>query len=972
MDITEGLNQQQKTAVEHGDGPQLVVAGAGTGKTAVITQRIAHLIAKEQAKPTQILALTFTEKAAREMADRLYALIGWQSFSVAVMTFNAFGSAVLSEYAGHIGRSTRGGLINDTQKALLLQQRFDELELKYYGLHSDVFEFMTKIVGYIGKLQNAGITTERYRSYVDGLAQDPGELHSSDVMEQNDLADIYELYETIKRDTATFDYYDQLALPLRILKERPNIAARLTSRYKYVLVDEYQDTSPVQDALLRCMVPPQGNLFAVGDDDQAIYGFRGADIANILRFTEHFNVEHPLALIQNYRSGQPILDAAYRLIKGNDPERLEAKLNIDKRLIAQTPEATVLFRPYGSPVEEQTGVVADIAARIASGQKPGELAVLARSNATLRTYAKALRGRELPFAISTEVNIFEQRELINLWYLMEWIGHRADEEAIAHVVMGPFVGWKAAEWRAVVEQSASDLTSSESTLRSLAAAGDSAAATLIAKLDTWREWSAADNVSKLAYNLVFVPTADEPTLAERLQDLAKSTADKGGEVRVMRVFDDLARFYGQIEDYVGAAELAGGDQSLAGYLGRFPQPPTLEVSETLGDEDGVQLLTVHASKGLEFDTVYVVNSTAKSWSEPPGMGGLEVPAELASGVDLPPAHEQRRLMYVAATRARKELLLSAPVASAGGQRQAVSPLIEELLGHAPEVAVDRPEVDKANKMMQKLQRFYPLKTQLPDRLPFERADGWIELGVGALERYELNPHDFYLQNVLKISQPFGPQLAFGSAIHGAIQMFYDGRLHGEAVTVEELLARLGELWSDRGYDSRAQADLARQRADDTIRRFVVREATTERFVRSSEQPITLEIPEAKLRLRGRMDATFGIDNGLEIRDFKTGSLHDAEKLAEKAKKSFQLRTYALAVQALTGSAPDAVTLDYVVTGVEGTAQLTPAILKNHHAKLIDLAARLRARDFAPSAPSAYNQPAAYKYYGSEDDGDSVL
>jgi DNA helicase-2/ATP-dependent DNA helicase PcrA len=972
MDVSEGLNEQQKIAVEHLDGPQLVVAGAGTGKTAVITRRIAYLIAQGHAKPTEILALTFTDKAAREMADRLYSLIGWQSFSVAVMTFNAFGSAVLGEYASHIGRSTRGGLINDTQKALLLQQRFDEIDLKYYGLQSDIFEFMTKMVGYIGKLQNAGITTHRYRKYVDGLAKGPSELHATDILEQQDLVAIYELYETIKRDTATFDYYDQLALPLHILQQRPNLAARLSARYKFVLVDEYQDTSPVQDALLRCIVPPDGNLFAVGDDDQAIYGFRGADIANILRYTEHFNVERPLALIQNYRSGQPILDASYRLIKGNDPERLESKLKIDKRLIAQTAEATVIFRPYGSPVDEQTGVVTDIASRISTGQKPGEMAVLARSNATLRTYAKALRGREVPFAISTEVNIFEQRELINLWYLMEWIGHRASEEAIAHVVMGPFVGWKAAEWREIVELSTTNLTSIEETLSSLALAGDAAAVALMAKLNVWREWAAADNVSTLAYKVVFAPTGEEQSVADRLKSVAKSADGDGGELRVMRVFDDLARFYGQVEDYVTVQELAGGDQSLAGYLSHFPKPPTLEVSETAGDEDGVQLLTVHAAKGLEFDTVYVVNSTAKSWSEPPGMGGLEVPAVLAESIDLPPVHEQRRLMYVAATRARKELLLSAPVASAGGQRQTVSPLVEELLGEAPDLTIEHHEVDKADKLMQKLQRFYPLKAELPSRLPFERADGWIELGVGALERYELSPHDFYLQNVLKISQPFGPQLAFGSAIHGTIQMYYEGRLHGEIVTVDELLARLGELWSDRGYESRSQADLARQRADDTIRRFVIREATAERIIRSSEQSITLEIPEAKLRLRGRMDATFGVGSGLEIRDFKTGSLHDADKLSEKAKKSFQLRTYALAEQTLSGAAPESVTLDYVVTGVEGTARLTPAILKNHHAKLIDLAARLRARDFAPGAPSAFNQPAAYKYYGSEADGDGAL
>ncbi len=969
MDITNGLNPQQRIAVDHLDGPLLVVAGAGTGKTAVITQRIARLIAEGHAKPTQILALTFTEKAAREMSDRLYGLIGWESFSVAVMTFNAFGSGLLSEYAGHIGRSTRGGLLNDTQKALLLQQRFGEIDLKYYGLQSDVFEFMTKIVGYIGRLQNAAVTTASYREYVDGLSDNPGELHPTDILEQQDLAAMYELYETIKRETATFDYYDQLALPLRILTERPNIAERLRTRFTYVLVDEYQDTSPVQDSLLRCIVEPDGNLFAVGDDDQAIYGFRGADIANILLFTEHFKVEHPLALIQNYRSGQPILDAAYRLITGNNPERLESKLGIDKRLVAQTDAATVLFRPYASPADEQAGVVADITARITAGQAPGEIAVLARSNATLRTYAKTLRGREVPFAISTEVNIFEQRELINLWYLMEWVGHRASEESIAHVVMGPFIGWKAAQWRQVVEQAARDLTSAEATLRSLATGGDEAAAEVVAKLDKWRDWAAAENVSTLAYNLVFVSVDGSPSLAAELQGLAEDASHEGSQVRIMRVFDDLAQFYGQIEDYVTASELSGGDQSLTGYLSRFPRPPALEVSETLGDTDGVQLLTVHASKGLEFDTVYVVNSTAKSWSEPPGMGSLEVPPELITSVDLPPAHEQRRLMYVAATRARRDLLLSAPVATAGGQRQAVSPLIGELLGHEPDLAIDRPEVNKVDKMMQKLQRYYPLKAELPSRLPFETADGWIELGVGALERYELSPHDFFLQNVLKISQPFGPQLAFGSAIHGTIQMYYEGRLRGETVPTPELLTRLGELWSDRGYESRALADTARARAEATIRRFVERESVTDRPVRSTEQPITMEIPEAKLRLRGRMDATFGLGDELEIRDFKTGSLHDAEKLADKAKKSFQLRTYALAVQQLTGTAPAAVTLDYVVTGVVGTAQLTPLILKNHRAKLIELAGRLRARDFVPSAPSAFNQPAAYKYYGNEDDGD---
>jgi DNA helicase-2/ATP-dependent DNA helicase PcrA len=952
-DLLADLNPEQRSAVTHLDGPLLVVAGAGTGKTRVIAHRIAYLIQQEKAKPAEILALTFTEKAAREMAERLYDLIGYESFTVPVLTFNAFGAELLGGYGNHIGRATRGGLINDTQKLLLLRQHLDEISLEYYGLQGDIIDLLERIVAYIGRLQNAGITTRAYRQFVAGLSED---RHPADIAEQRDLAAFYELYEKIKDDTGTYDYYDQLAIPLRVLEEKPNLAERLAKQYRYVLVDEYQDTSPVQDALLRQIVPPTGNIFAVGDDDQAIYGFRGADIENILHFTEHFRVAAPLALTNNYRSGQPILDAAYRLICHNDPERLEAKLGLNKKLTAQSQEAVVEYVPYRNPSEEQTGVVEAIVERVVRGGAPAEIAVLARSNATLRTYAKALRLREVSFAISTTVNIFEQRELINLWYLLEWVGGRASDEAITHVILGPFIGWTAAALRLAVDRSKEELTDLEATLRALADDGDEATTKLMARLDEWRDWATTSPISQLGYKLVF-----ETGVADRL--VAKGATDP----RVVRVFEDLHRLLTQMQDY----ETVELDATLAGYLATFPKPPELEVSETLGDAEGVQLLTVHAAKGLEFETVYVVNATAKSWSEQGGNGGLEVPPELAPASELPAVHEQRRLMYVAATRAKKNLFVSSPVESAGGQRQTVSPLVEELIGGTLPSLEASPTGEKIDKSLQKLQRFYPLQAELPTHLPFERADGWIELGVSDLERYELSPHDFYLQRVLGIVQPFGPQLAFGSAIHGAIQVFYESRLQGETPTFEVLVTKLDELWSDRGYGSRSMAETARQRAYDTIRRFRERELAVKRDIQTTEFPIRLEIPEAKLRLRGRIDATIMTPDGLEVRDFKTGGLKDEEKLIKKAKESFQLRTYALAIEQLSGTAPAFVTLDYVVTGVEGQASLTSRILANHRDKLIKLAERLRARDFDPGTPSAFNPSAAFRYYGSEaEEGES--
>jgi DNA helicase-2/ATP-dependent DNA helicase PcrA len=947
MQILEGLNPEQRAAVEHIEGPLLVVAGAGTGKTQVITRRIAHLIDQRHAKPTEILALTFTEKAAREMEERLYELIGWESFQVAVMTFHAFGTELMGRYASHAGRAIRGGLLNDTQKALLLQQHLSEISLSYYGPQADVMEFLEGVVAYIGELQNAAITPGDYSEYVAQIEADPGDLHPWDVAEQRDLANLYVLYERIKTETGTFDYNDQLQLPLQILQQRPNLAQRLAKEYRYVLVDEYQDTNRVQDELLRTFIGPTGNLFAVGDDDQAIYGFRGADISNILRFAEHFKVERPAVLVRNYRSGQAILDAAYQLIRHNDPERLEAKLGIVKRLVALHDTSTTQFVPYRSPADEVEGVVSAIERRLASGETPANIAVLSATHAPLRAMAKAMRTRNVPFALSTVTNIFEQPELIGLWYLLRWLSWQASEEAVGHVIMGPFIGWSPERYRKVLEQSREDMVSIEEALRS---DDSSDAVELVAALDRWRAWAHELPVSQLAFKLVF-----ETGRAEEWRMQAEHSG------RMVRVFEDLQRLLDQMQDF----ETVAGNPRLVEYVQFYPKPPVLEVSEPVGDLEGVQLLTVHASKGLEFDTVYVVSCTQRSWS---GSHGRQrsVPEQLQRAAELPPEHEYRRLMYVAATRARQELIVSAPVQGPGGARQAVTPLVQELFGK--EVA-DLVPVEAASarleEALRRLQRFYPLQATEPSpRMPFESADGWIELSVTQLGGYEYCPFEFYLQNVLQIKQPMGPQMAFGSALHHAFEAYYKGKLSGAQRNPAELHALLDELWSDRGYESREAADNDRALAHATLDTFLTREERTERTVVASELPIRFEVPEAKLRLKGKIDAIFAQDGGVELRDFKTGRTKTSvEKLEAEAKTNFQLRSYALAYQSLKGELPSQLVLDYVVTGVEGAAGVTAQIMKNHRTKLAALTEKIRAGEFQPN-PSPVHNCAAVKYYGT--------
>lgn len=945
MNVYEGLNPEQAAAVRHDEGPLLVVAGAGTGKTQVITRRIARLVQEGKAKPSQILALTFTDKAAREMADRLEGLIGWDAVQVPVMTFHAFGTEILRNYASHIKRSVRGGLLNDTQKTLLLFQHIERITLSYYGGDNGLYEFLEGVTRFIGNLQNDGVDLEKYGAYVRELSINRGELHAQDVAEQEDLLALYRLYEEIKLETGTYDYADQLLIPLQIMQQRPNIAQRLKRQYRYILVDEYQDTNGVQDDLLRQLVPKDGNLFAVGDDDQAIYGFRGARIENILDFVKHFNVDEPVALTQNYRSGQEILDASYRLIQYNNPERLESQLALDKRLIGQREGSTVNFTSYAKQTDEFNGVLDAIVAQVRSGKKYEDIAVLAATHAPLRQIAKGLRERDIPYALSTTANIFEQTELIQLWYLLDWIGGRARPESIAHMVIGPYIGWNANDFKRI-NAIARELSITFED--ALSQSDDEVAKELLERLEAWRSWSQEHGVTQLAYRLVFETGVSDKLIAEA-----------GINNHSLRVFEDLDRLLGQMQDYESIAL----DGSLAAYQAVFPKPPVLEVNEPVGAADGIQLLTVHASKGLEFPIVYLIGLTQRSWSEARGGGGgIKVPEILKRSNELPPAHEYRRQMYVALTRAKDELYLSAPTQTASGSKQSISAFVAEA-----GIDLREPQIvgvaSKTDEVLVKLQRYYPLKAiALETKLPFETEDGWIELSVTALSGYDFCPYDFYLQQVLGIHQPLGPQLMFGTAVHNVFESYYKSKLAGESLGLEELRDILDSLWSEQGYDSAEAAASAHALAHETVKSFYERENILNRTILGSEVSVRFEVPEAKLRLRGKIDAYFDTSEGVELRDFKTGRKTDPEKLAKDAKDNFQLRTYALAYELLKGQLPARVTLDYVVTGVEGSAEMTRRLIDNHREKLIKFTAQIRAREFAPNM-NAFHKCAANIYYG---------
>ena len=333
------LNPAQKEAVEYTGGPLLIVAGAGTGKTTGITQKIAHLIAQGLAKPEEILALTFTDKAAGEMEERVDQLVDIGYTEMQISTFHAFCQRLLENHGLDIGLPNRFDLLTETEAWLLVRENLDKLNLDYYRPLGNPTRHIHELLRHFGKCKDELITPEEYLRYAEQIKLDGDDVNTSERSRLIEVANAYHRYNHLLIEHGAFDFGDLIGYSVRLLRERPLIRQALQARFKYILVDEFQDVNYAQYELVKLLTVQSSEfrvqrpqLTVVGDDDQSIYAFRGASVANILQFKEDFPDSKEVVLTENYRSGQEILDCAYHLIQNNNPDRLEEKLKIEKRL----------------------------------------------------------------------------------------------------------------------------------------------------------------------------------------------------------------------------------------------------------------------------------------------------------------------------------------------------------------------------------------------------------------------------------------------------------------------------------------------------------------------------------------------------------------------------------------------------------------------------------------------------------------
>lgn len=591
----ENLNKEQKKAILYNEGPLLILAGAGSGKTKVLTTKIAYLIKEKGISPYEILAITFTNKAAKEMKERVENLIGEEARFIQISTFHSFGLRLLRENCKDLGYEPNF-VIMDSDDSLVIVKKIMK------DLNYDIKQFSPKAVkNKISSCKNELMTPNDYEKYVAG---DFDQV----------ILDVYRKYEEKLKSSNAVDFDDLLLLPIKLFRKHKDILEMYQNRYKYILIDEYQDTNEAQYILSKMISAKYKNICVVGDADQAIYGFRGANYKNILNFEKDYPNALSIKLEQNYRSTKNILDAANCVIRNNQ-SRKEKNLWSTKG----DGEKVTYYRAYDQ-LDEAHQVASFIKKIQDSGKSLSQVAILYRTNAQSRVMEEELLKDSIPYHIVGGLSFYSRKEIKDLLAYLKLIYNEKDDVSLLRVINTPKrgIGLK--------------------TIQALQTRADINNSSLFEAIDGGKEQSFKDlilSLKKVAETVSLTELIDKVLDASGIRRELEAEKSIEAEVRL----ENLKEF----KSITKAFEERLGLVSLEDFL--YEISLVNDKDEYSEAKDKVSLMTVHSVKGLEFDIVFVIGLEEGIF---PHMNSLY------SSYDV---EEERRLCYVAITRAREKLYL---------------------------------------------------------------------------------------------------------------------------------------------------------------------------------------------------------------------------------------------------------------------------------------------------------------------------
>ncbi len=889
------LNAEQRAAVTHIEGPVMVIAGPGTGKTQILTVRIANILKEIDAEPSALLALTFTEAGVSAMRRRLVTLIGADAYRVGIYTFHGFCNAMIQRFPDDFPRLISSDAITDIDKVLLVRDIIAERDtLAHLRPFYDNFAYVKDIIGAMSTLKREYVHPDTFQQRIrdeeaaftarDDLYHEKG-AHKGKMktehqrtlkfIERNkELADIYEQYEAALRERKLYDYEDMIGVVVQRLEEDADVLHRLQEEYHYILADEHQDANTAQNRLLELLVDyhDDPNLFIVGDEKQAIFRFQGASLDNFLYFKGKYPSAKVVELTRSYRSGQPILDAAHGVITTDTPEEV-ARVPLTSH--AAITHAQVQVRSFTADEMELHWVAQDIAERITDGVAADEIAVLYRTNGDAAAVVRALERLRIPHTVESDRNVLDDPAIAQFVMLLRAVADYGNDELLARVLHARFLNLDPLDVYKVIKMSAReriplhDCIRSEKRMAESGVSDPKALAVFARRLTQWAQAGENDPVPDVFNRVLeasgFLTFALNATrsveMLEKVSGLARDTEQLASGNRTYSL-RDLIHHFDLLDEY---------------------RLSITKQNRTDTKAHGVRLMTAHRSKGLEFDYVYIVGAWDTHWGNRRRSDTFALP--LAGGDEEENADE-RRLFYVALTRARIGVSLSYGRVAASGRERLPCQFIEEMHGAHKEV-IDmssfEASIDPDALLRAPQQGTAP---SVADREYISELFADQGLSVTALNNYLTCPWQYFYSNLIRIPKIPTKYMVLGTAVHVALKRFFDAlrdTTADEAILLEAFDTALTHTsLSGAVYDQ--VHDRGREALAGWFKTYAGTWHTDTRNEYRVDTSITLNSTEVpQLRVRGDLDKLEVHSDGVVVVDYKTGAPKTRNHMLGKTK-----------------------------------------------------------------------------------------
>ena len=893
------LNEEQKEAVTHKKGPLLIVAGAGTGKTTVITQRIAYLIEKGEVKPEEILAVTFTDKAAGEMEERVDKLLSYGYVDLWVSTFHSFCERVLRDHALDIGLPADFKVLNPTAGWLLVRQNLDKFKLDYYNSLGNPTKFIQALISHFSHCKDQEIYPEDYLAYAEKLKTRDDAPETQEVERIKEVANAFHVYQRLLLKNSYLDFGDLINYCLKLFKKRPLILERYREKFKYILVDEFQDTNWSQYELIKIVAAPKNNLTVCADDDQAIYRWRGASFGNIVQFNKDFPKATQISLVKNYRSTQNILDLAYKFIKANDPDRLEFVNKIDKKLVASDKGKGVVEHIHAKNLDEEIGGVIRKILEILKKDKEvnyNDIAILARTNDAANSFAKALERAGLPYQFLASKGLYSKPVILDVISYFKLLDNYHESSAVFRILNLPFLGILYEDIVKLTQYSSRKAKSLYEALEELP---------LVSGVSAKTQEKIAFLLSLVKKHTAF---SRERTVSEILvvfledSGYLKYLADKEDKEQL----DILDQFYKRIKNFE--------ETVLEPSLKNFMEEITLEIES--GEEgklefdpeqgpDMIKIMTIHGAKGLEFKYVFLVNMVDKRFPTIDRKDLIELPEDLIK--DIKPKgdvhlQEERRICYVAMTRAKKELYFTSAEDYGLARKKRLSRFLIEM-GYVDRLAAG----SSKNGLFAKKPDFSKVSASKRDTKYLPKHFSFSQLAA-----FEKCPLQYKFGFILKVPVRGKAVFSFGKTMHNTFYAFlkhvnegvgkqsdlfgFGGKAGKDSFGLSDLMEIYEKNWIEDWYENKNQKEEYYKLGKKIVKEFYEEFAKNPPRVLKINNAFALEMPfNLKIgehTLFGVIDRIDEAESGVVIIDYKTGSAK--EKLDSSDKE--QLLIYQIAAE----------------------------------------------------------------------------